>query len=122
MNPRQACWSLFFTRFYFSVKYRPGNKNLKVDALSHRDDTDQGDQTSVSILSPTVFIAQISWDIMEKIQWAQQDELAPPERPPNRQYVPQALRNRTIQWVHTSLSLGYPGIHQTSTPVQNAFW
>ncbi|KAL0173013.1 hypothetical protein M9458_033324, partial [Cirrhinus mrigala] len=116
MNPRQARWSLFFTLFNFSVTYRPGSKNLKADALSRRHDIDQGDQTVVPILPPTVVIAQISWDLMEEIQRAQQDE------PPNRQYVPQALCNRTLQWVHTSLSSGHSGIHRTTTLVRNAFW
>ncbi len=74
INPRQARWSLFFTRFNFSVTYRPGNKNLKADALSRRHDIDQGSQPVVSILPPTVVIAQISWDLMEEIQRAQQDE------------------------------------------------
>ncbi len=32
LNPRQARWSLFFTRFDFKVTYRPGMKNVKADA------------------------------------------------------------------------------------------
>ncbi|KAK3555087.1 hypothetical protein QTP86_008044 [Hemibagrus guttatus] len=34
LNPQQARWALFFTRFEFSISYRPGSKNTKVDALS----------------------------------------------------------------------------------------
>lgn len=34
LNPRQARWSLFFTRFNFHISYRPGTKNTKADALS----------------------------------------------------------------------------------------
>ncbi|KAK3539704.1 hypothetical protein QTP70_012035 [Hemibagrus guttatus] len=33
LNPRQARWALFFTRFVFTVTYRPGSKNGKADAL-----------------------------------------------------------------------------------------
>ncbi len=29
LNPRQARWALFFTRFQFSIMYRPGDKNVK---------------------------------------------------------------------------------------------
>ncbi|KAK3566461.1 hypothetical protein QTP86_033942 [Hemibagrus guttatus] len=36
LNPRQARWALFFTRFQFMVMYRPGSKNGKADALSRR--------------------------------------------------------------------------------------
>ena len=34
LNPRQAQWALFFTRFDFSLSYRPGSKNVQADALS----------------------------------------------------------------------------------------
>ncbi len=33
LNPHQARWALFFTRFNFSISYRPGSKNVKADAL-----------------------------------------------------------------------------------------
>ncbi len=59
---------------------------------------------------------------MEEIQRGQQDDPQPTECPPNRQYIPQALRHRTLQWVHTSLSSGHPGIHRTMTLVRNTFW
>ncbi|KAK3563887.1 hypothetical protein QTP86_004832 [Hemibagrus guttatus] len=38
LNPRQARWALFFTRFQFTVSYRPGSKNGKVDALSRQSE------------------------------------------------------------------------------------
>ncbi|KAL0186184.1 hypothetical protein M9458_017854, partial [Cirrhinus mrigala] len=34
LNPRQARWALFFTRFNFTISYRPGSKNTVADALS----------------------------------------------------------------------------------------
>ncbi|CAJ0968825.1 unnamed protein product, partial [Ranitomeya imitator] len=34
LNPRQARWSLFISRFDFVVSYLPGSKNVKADALS----------------------------------------------------------------------------------------
>ncbi|XP_077137060.1 uncharacterized protein LOC143794136 [Ranitomeya variabilis] len=34
LNPRQARWSLFFARFEFELRFRPGNKNIRADALS----------------------------------------------------------------------------------------
>ncbi|CAJ0950051.1 unnamed protein product, partial [Ranitomeya imitator] len=33
LNPRQARWALFFSRFDFVVSYLPGSKNVKADAL-----------------------------------------------------------------------------------------
>lgn len=40
LNPRQARWSLFFTRFDFSVTYQTGSKNTKADALSRQFEED----------------------------------------------------------------------------------
>ncbi|KAL0204546.1 hypothetical protein M9458_002564 [Cirrhinus mrigala] len=68
LNPRQARWALFFTRFQFTVTYRPGSKNSKADALSRRHDLPVGALTPEPILPPTVILAPISWDIMEEIQ------------------------------------------------------
>jgi len=34
MNPRQAQWALFLTRFDFTVSYRPGENNCRADAPS----------------------------------------------------------------------------------------
>ncbi|KAK3549802.1 hypothetical protein QTP86_010263 [Hemibagrus guttatus] len=36
LNPRQAHWALFFTRFQFSVTYCPGSKNGKADTSSRQ--------------------------------------------------------------------------------------
>jgi len=45
LNCRQACWSLFLSRFDFSLIHRPGQHSAKPDALSHRMDhlTEEGD-------------------------------------------------------------------------------
>ena len=36
LNSRQARWSLFLTRFNFSLSYRPGSRHVKPDALSRQ--------------------------------------------------------------------------------------
>jgi hypothetical protein len=41
LNPRQARWAMFFTRFVFSLSYRPGSQNVKADALSRLYDTEE---------------------------------------------------------------------------------
>ncbi|KAI2654625.1 Transposon Tf2-9 polyprotein [Labeo rohita] len=122
LNPRQARWALFFTRFQFTVTYRPGNKNGKADALSRRHDPPVDHQSPEPILPPTVILAPISWDIMEEIQREQQHDPPPTNCPPTKHYVPQTLRTRVIQWVHSSLSSGHPGISRTLQLVRNSFW
>jgi hypothetical protein len=42
LSPRQARWSLFFSRFNLVFTYRPGSRNGKADALSRRPDYEAG--------------------------------------------------------------------------------
>ncbi len=35
LNPCQARWALLFTRFHFTITYRPGKQNCKPNTLSH---------------------------------------------------------------------------------------
>lgn len=100
LNPRQARWSLFFTRFQFTVTYRPGSKNGKADALSRQYDLPTESLTPECILPPSVVIAPVTWDIMEEIQREQLQEPAPDNCPPNKQYVPQNLRHSNAMGPH----------------------
>ena len=49
LNPCQARWAMFFTRFVFTLSYRPGSQNKKADALSRLYDTEERpmDQTPI---------------------------------------------------------------------------
>ncbi|KAK3530815.1 hypothetical protein QTP70_002849 [Hemibagrus guttatus] len=59
LNPRQARWALFFTRFRFMVTYRPGSKNGKADALSRRFEGADEPVLTKPILPPTAILAQL---------------------------------------------------------------
>ena len=48
LNPRQARWAMFFTRFVFTLSYRPGSQNIKADALSRLYDTEERSKGSHS--------------------------------------------------------------------------
>ncbi|KAI2662443.1 Transposon Tf2-9 polyprotein [Labeo rohita] len=122
LNPRQARWALFFTRFNFTVTYRPGSKNSKADALSRQHDPHLDTHPPEPILPPTVILAPVSWDIMEEIQRRHDQDPPPPQCPPNKHYVPQEMRHQVLQWVHTSLSAGHPGISRTLHLLKNSFW
>ncbi|KAL0199172.1 hypothetical protein M9458_007712, partial [Cirrhinus mrigala] len=122
LNPRQARWALFFTRFNFTVTYRPGSKNSKADALSQQHDPPMDLHPPEPILPPTVILAPISWDIMEEIQRRHDQDPPPPQCPPNKHYVPQDMRHQVLQWVHTSLSAGHPGISRNLHLLKNSFW
>ncbi|KAK3572131.1 hypothetical protein QTP86_022209 [Hemibagrus guttatus] len=120
LNPRQARWSLFFTRFQFTVTYRPGSKNSKADALSRRHDPPQAESKPDPILPPSIIIAPVTWDLMDEIQREQQSEPTPPGCPPTKHYVPSNLRIQVMQWVHTSLCSGHPDF-VTDLPPSNGF-
>ncbi|KAK3522647.1 hypothetical protein QTP86_028895 [Hemibagrus guttatus] len=68
LNARQARWALFFTRFHFSVTYRPGSKNGKADALSRKYETKSSPSTPEPILPFTTILGLMRWELMEEIQ------------------------------------------------------
>lgn len=109
-------------RFNFSFTYRPGSKNSKADALSRIHDSVDSQMRPETILPPSIIIAPIQWDIMEEIQHVLHEEPSPPECPAGKIYAPSSLRNRIIQWAHTSLASGHPGINRTTALVRNSFW
>ena len=41
LNLRQARWAMFFTRFVFTLSFRPGSQNVKADAVSWLYDTEE---------------------------------------------------------------------------------
>ncbi|KAL0202704.1 hypothetical protein M9458_000722, partial [Cirrhinus mrigala] len=70
LNPRQACWALFFTRFRFTVIYCPGHNSLKADDLSRLHQPDPAQEEPEPILPPTVFACPIQWDLIDQIHAA----------------------------------------------------
>ncbi|KAL0147919.1 hypothetical protein M9458_056796, partial [Cirrhinus mrigala] len=52
LNSRQARWSLFFTRFNFTLTYRPGHKDTKADTLSRIDSPDPPTKQLEPVLPP----------------------------------------------------------------------
>lgn len=73
------------------------------------------------ILSPSLIIAPVQWDIMEEIQHPLANEPPPPGYSASKQYVPVELHPQFIHWVHSALSLAHLDI-QTTKLVQNSFW
>lgn len=64
LNPRQARWSLFFSGIVFTVTHRPGSKNVKEDALSWQFEEDPEQKVPETIISPSLILSQIQWDII----------------------------------------------------------
>ncbi len=84
LNTRQARWALFFTRFNFIITYRPGNKNIKADALSRLHQSDLTPDEPEPILPSSVFLSPIQWALDDQIRAATLTEPAPPGGPKAR--------------------------------------
>ena len=123
LNSRQARWSLFFGRFNFTLTYRPGSRNVKPDALSRQFNTENAPALPDTILSPSSFkIAAVTWEIESLIREAQVTEPDPGNGPPNRLFVPSAVRSQVLVWGHTSRFACHPGVVRTLSLLKRNFW
>ncbi|KAK3518108.1 hypothetical protein QTP70_033325, partial [Hemibagrus guttatus] len=122
LNPRQARWAIFFTRFAFTVTYRPGSKNGKADALSRQFEADDEPTQPDVILPATAILAPVQWNLIEEIRRAHTDEPPPAGCPPTKLFVPLHFRQQVMQWVHEAPSSGHPGIRRSTQLVRNWFW
>ncbi|KAK3531333.1 hypothetical protein QTP70_018132 [Hemibagrus guttatus] len=89
LNPRQAHWDLFFTRFEFSISYRPGSKNTKADALSRMFAPEESPETPEPILPADLIVIPITWS-QETLPPANASTNTPPGCPPGSQYITKA--------------------------------
>ncbi|KAK3523122.1 hypothetical protein QTP86_017285 [Hemibagrus guttatus] len=121
LNPRQARWALFFTRFGFSISYRPGSKNTKADALSRMFAPEESPETPEPILPADLIVSPITWS-QETLPPASVSTNTPPGCPPGSQYITQARRTSLIHTAHTSLGTGHPGINETLSLLRDRFW
>jgi hypothetical protein len=57
LNRRKARWSLYLSRFNFTLHHKPGRSMGKPDALSRRPDhgSGQGDNDNLTLLAPELF-------------------------------------------------------------------
>ncbi|KAI2664122.1 Transposon Tf2-11 polyprotein [Labeo rohita] len=121
LNPRQARWAPFFTRFNFKITYRPGTKNIKADALSRLYSTDTPLEPE-NILPSDVILHPITWDIEDNIRHATLQEPAPPECPDGKTYIPRSQRQYLLGKVHESPGSGHPGSRRTLSLLQARYW
>ncbi|KAK3519931.1 hypothetical protein QTP70_008026 [Hemibagrus guttatus] len=117
LNPRQARWALFFTRFKFTISYRPGSKNVKADALSRIYGPDIASEDPEPVLPEKIFASPISWS-----EGTLPESGAPPGCPPGLQFIPRSHRTSLIHVTHVSLGTGHPGIKGTLSLLQQRFW
>ncbi|KAK3538100.1 hypothetical protein QTP70_029825, partial [Hemibagrus guttatus] len=118
LNPRQARWALFFTRFRFMVTYRPGSKNVKADALSRKFESTDEPVLVEPILPATTILTPVCWNLVEEIQQAHAEDPPPADCPPTKIFVPSQFCIQVMQWVHEAPSSGHPGIRRSTQLVR----
>lgn len=74
-----------------------------------------------SLLLKTLIVFPIQWDIMTELEQANSQKPSPPECPPAKVFVPQALRKKLMQQAHSGLRSGHPWITATLHFLQNKF-
>ena len=122
LNDRQARWAQFFSRFDYTLSYRPGSRNTKADALS-RQFPGEPDCTSSSepILPPARVVGVVTWGIEAQVRAALRIHPGP-RGPPDRLFVPRALRSKVLEWGHSSIFSCHPGAHRTLGLIRRRFW
>ena len=122
LNPRQARWALFFSRFDFTLSYRPGSKNTKPDALSRLFSTLEKEREVATIIPASRIVAPVRWGVEEEVRRAQRQEPDPGTGPPGLLYVPLRVRSKVLQWGHSSNLTAHPGSRRTFEFLHRRFW
>ncbi|XP_025758296.1 uncharacterized protein LOC112843578 [Oreochromis niloticus] len=92
LNSRQARWALFFSRFNFSITYRPGSRNVKPDALSRLFTNTEECTDPEPILPAACVIGAVTWEIKTLVRQAQDTDPDPGTGPPGRLFIPTSVR------------------------------
>ncbi|TWW61053.1 hypothetical protein D4764_05G0011430 [Takifugu flavidus] len=124
LNPRQGRWALFFSRFDFTLTFRPDSKNIRADALSRQfpEEFPGAPRDPDTIVPPARVIGVISWPIETAVEQAQRDEPDPGNGPQDRMFVPSSVRPQVLEWGHSSCFACHPGVRRTVEFVQRRFW
>uniref|UniRef100_A0A803K1K2 Gypsy retrotransposon integrase-like protein 1 n=1 Tax=Xenopus tropicalis TaxID=8364 RepID=A0A803K1K2_XENTR len=121
LNPRQARWALFFSRFNFSLTFKPGSKNTKADALSRSFDSVSSDSSECTPIIPReIIVATLRSDLSSLLSPLQSS--APAETPSGKWFVPEVLREQVLREAHDSRMAGHPGIAKTICLLSRHVW
>uniref|UniRef100_A0A8C7W9Q6 Gypsy retrotransposon integrase-like protein 1 n=1 Tax=Oncorhynchus mykiss TaxID=8022 RepID=A0A8C7W9Q6_ONCMY len=113
---------MFFTRFRFTISYRPRSLNTQANALSRLHDTEDRSIEPTPILPASRLVAPVVWEVDADIERALRVEPAPTQCPTGRSYVPLGVRDKLIRWAHTLPSAGHPGIDRTVRGLRGKYW
>lgn len=122
LNSRQARWALLFSRFHFTLAYRPGSKNLKPDTLSRIYSADPLASDPDTILPVSCRVSTITWGVEEAVRQALRQHPDPGGGPAGCLFVSDPLRSKVLQWGHSSNLSCHPGSRRTLAFIRRRFW
>lgn len=112
----------FFSRFNFSLSYRPGSRNAKPDALSRLYSSDQAPASPETILPSRCLVGAALLELEALVQEAQDHEPGPGNLPANCLFVPLSVRPQLLEWGHSSKVACHPGVTRTLALISQRFW
>ncbi len=121
LNPRQARWALFLTRFDFTITCRSENRNCKADALS-RVHSPNSPTKPKPIFPPALIVNPIIWNIDQDIRAATLTEPAPLGGPEGKTFIPVSIQQSLLDSVQKVLGSGHPGSQRTLSLLQARHW
>uniref|UniRef100_A0A8C5P6V7 Gypsy retrotransposon integrase-like protein 1 n=1 Tax=Leptobrachium leishanense TaxID=445787 RepID=A0A8C5P6V7_9ANUR len=125
LNPRQARWSLFFSRFDFQVTYKPGTQNKKADALSRLSSPTVPPSIDESILPSSRFLG-VTTTLMQQIRThtgpTDPAQATGPQTRHKQCLVPLQEQLAVLQQFHDTPGSGHPGIRKTKELITRYFW
>lgn len=123
VSARQARWATFFSRFRFSISFKPGSANGRADALSR---IHAGESvfcpSDLPVVAPQCVVGGLEWEVVAEVRRAQSRVAIPPRMPPGRLFVPPGLRSKVLAWGHSSRLACHPGVRRTISFIARSFW
>ena len=141
LTRRQARWSLFLSRFSFTLHHKPGSTQIRSDALSRREDhkPDGPDNNDQIMLKDELFIRALTVndDIFHRIRdttkegtliadmtknnlWSLEDGFLYNDK--RQILIPLPLRRDILSLHHDEPIAGHQGIEKTLELIQRQFW
>ena len=123
VSARQARWASFFSRFDFTISFKPGSANAKADALSRLySGSSEARGSDLPVLAPGVLLGGLEWEVVAEVRRAQVSSSIPSGLPAGKLFVPLSLRSRVLAWGHSSRLACHPGVARSISFIGRVFW
>lgn len=113
LNSRHTRWSVFLSRFDFTLSFRPDSRNGKPNAFPADPDP---------IVPSSWIIGAVTWEIETTVLEVQCSQPDNGTGPPNRLFMPEEVHSQVLQWGHSSRFTCHPGAQLVLQFLWQHFW